>query len=82
MKSEVKVDKKIIADTEINKFLSLVKRGLYFEVYLELSHKGYLVDCQDTMGQTGLHWASKRGDYHMVEILLYFGANVNIVDIL
>lgn len=63
-------------------FLTAVKSQNYKEVRRLLANCKQLVREQDSIGLTALHWAVKREDLRMVELLLGWGADVNAVDML
>jgi hypothetical protein len=63
-------------------FLLAVKAQNYKEVRRLLAECKQLAKEQDSIGLTGLHWAVKRDDMMMAELLLNLGANVNTADML
>ena len=42
--------------------------------------KFYLLNIQDKLGQSALHWAAKRGNYDVAELLIFLGADVQLKD--
>ena len=57
-----------------------VKHSKYLRVYIQLYANPRLLEMTDMMMQTPLHWAIKRSDFKMVELLMAFGANVHAQD--
>lgn len=67
---------------QFRSFLLAVKAQNYKEVRRLLTDCKQLAYEQDSIGLTGLHWAVKRNDMMMAELLLYLGAKVNTPDML
>ena len=63
-------------------FLNAVKSQNHKEVRRLLTISKLLAREQDSLGLTGLHWAVKRDDQRMAELLLTWGVNVNAADML
>lgn len=65
----------------VQSFFKAVKTGNVLDVRsLLIGHRG-LVTAVDSVGNTGLHWAAKRGDLVLAETLVKTGFDVNAVDI-
>ena len=63
-------------------FLHAVKTQNYKEVRELLTESKLLTKEQDSIGLTALHWAVRRDDTAMVELLLHWGADPNATDML
>ena len=50
-------------------------------VFRNLKEDRDLINGCDKLGETALHWSSKRGFINMTELLLIFNANPNQYDI-
>ena len=67
---------------QFRSFLLAVKAQNYKEVRRLHTECRQLAKEQDSIGLTGLHWAVKRNDMMMADLLLSLGANVNTPDML
>jgi hypothetical protein len=64
----------------VQSFFKAVKTGNVLDVRsLLMGHRG-LATAVDAVGNTGLHWAAKRGDLVLAETLVKTGFDVNAVD--
>lgn len=61
--------------------LQEVKDGNYIEVYKQLKKKPSMINAQDKLGNTLIHWAVRRHHIETLRVLLHFKPDLTIKDI-
>lgn len=69
------------SEPESRKFMNLVKRGDFNEVWFKIITNKYLIYVFDNTMQTAMHWAAKWNFTEILHLLLEKGANVNAMDV-